>query len=253
MERIQKASMLKRIAAYLLDLILLSIIIVGVASLLSLALNYDGTLTEMNGYYDKYAKEFGVDLSISNEKYNELTKEERQVYEDAFKAMNADESAVNCYNKLVNFSFVILVVSILVGYTLLEYIVPLIFKNGQTIGKKIFSLALVRDDCVRVSTLQMFARTILGKSTIETTVPAFIILSMIFGTPSLIGLVILPVILFTQLIMMATSVTNSAIHDRISRTVVVDMPSQMIFESTEHLMEYKKERHKEMAQDRPYF
>ena len=37
--------------------------------------------------------------------------------------------------------------------------------------------------------------------------------------------------------------TNSCIHDRLAMTVVVDMASQMIFETPEDLLEFKKKEH----------
>ncbi len=252
-ETIQRASVLKRIAAYLLDLILLSVLVVGVASLLSLVMNYDGTMDELNGYYDKYAEKFGISFEISNEAYNTLSDEERDVYEQAFQAMNEDEGAVNSYNKVVNATMIIATTSILVGYLLLEFLVPMLFKNGQTVGKKIFSLALSRDNCVKVSALQLFVRTVLGKCTVGTLIPVMVLMTVFFGTPSLVGLLLIFGIAVAQLLMFGFSTNHSTIHDRMAGTVVIDLPSQMIFQSEEHLLEYKKERHKAEVEEQPYF
>lgn len=252
-EDIQKASMLKRAAAYLLDLILLSIVIVGFAALLSYALDYDGQVREMQAHYDRYAKEYGVDFDIKQEEYNALSREEKQAYEQATKAMNKDEAAIICYNKMYTTSFTTVILSILLGYLLLEFAVPLLFKNGQTVGKKIFSLAVVRTDSVRVTPLMMFVRAILGKCTIGTQVPAAVALMIFLGTPNAVALLVVVGIALTQIIMVFFSANHTAIHDRMSGTVVVDMSSQMIFDSTEHLLEFKKARHKEMAEERPYF
>ena len=61
--------------------------------------------------------------------------------------------------------------STLIAFLLLEFAVPLMLKNGQTLGKKIFGVAVVRVDGVKVSPVMVFARGILGKCTIGTLAP----------------------------------------------------------------------------------
>ena len=46
--------------------------------------------------------------------------------------------------------------------------------------------------------------------------------------------------------------TNSCIHDVLSYSVVVDMASQMIFESEAALTEYKNRVHREMVDKADY-
>ncbi len=249
---LQKASVLKRISAYLFDLILLCVLIVGVASLLSLALGYNDRLTELNGYYETYGKEYGVDLQISSAEYAALSASEQSVYTEAFNALNGNTDAVKCYNLVMNLTLVIVILAVFVGYLILEFFVPMWLKNGQTLGKKIFALALMRSDSVRVNNVQLFVRAILGKFTVETMVPIFIIIMIFFNSIGIVGVIVLGGILILQIAMIIATQTNSAIHDRLADTVVVDMPSQMIFESTEEMLEFKKQRHKEMADRRAY-
>ncbi len=255
-EDLQKASLLKRFSAYLLDVILLAVLITGIAALLSFLLGYEAEGEKLSGYFEQYSQEFQVEM-LSQGEYDALTDEARQeydkVYAEMMTAMNENNDAVICYNKVINYTFLIVIGSILFGYLLLEFAVPLLLKNGQTVGKKVFSLAVVRIDCVRVSTLQMFVRTVLGKCTVGTLVPAMALLSMQFGTANIVIVLVLLAIILIQFFMIVITNTNSAIHDRMASTVVVDMPSQMIFDSAEHLLEYKKQRHKEVAEDRPYF
>ena len=118
--------------------------------------------------------------------------------------------------------------------------VPFRMGNGQTAGKKIFSIAVMRTDGVRVTPFMMFARAILGKCTIETLVPVLLIIMLFFGLFSTVALVVLVLILLLQVILVAKTQNHSAIHDLMACTVVVDVNSQMIFDSQEHRLEYRK-------------
>ena len=96
---------------------------------------------------------------------------------------------------IINLTLVITSISILLGYLLLEFVVPLIFKNGQTLGKKIFGIALMRNDGVKINTVMLFVRTVLGKYTIETMVPVLVIIMTFFGSAGIIGLAVLLLIM----------------------------------------------------------
>ena len=248
---LQKANILKRVSAYILDLILLTIVITGVAFALSAILDYDSYSDTLDRIYKEYEAEYGIDFDISAEEYAALTREEKKVYEDVNRLMNENEEAVEAYNMTVNLALVITSLSILAAYLLLEFAVPLIMKNGQTVGKKVFGIGLVRTDCVRVAHVALFVRTLLGKCAVETMVPAYILILIIFGNLGMTGTVILAAFALLQLCLVATSRTNSAIHDMMAATVAVDLNSQMIFESEAELIAYKNKLHAEnVARDK---
>ena len=244
---LQKAPMLKRISAYLLDVILLLIVITGAAFGLSAMLGYDAYVEKLENIYADYEAEYGIDFDISQEEFAALSGEEQKLYEDVNRLMNENEEAIEAYNMSVNLALVIASVSILVGYLLLEFIVPIILKNGQTVGKKVFGIALMRQDGVRITNLMLFVRTVLGKCTVETMVPAYIMIMIIFGSLGMTGTVILVGMAVLQIALITTSKTNSAIHDMMAATVAVDIHSQMIFESAEELLAYKNKLHAENA------
>ncbi len=250
---LQKANILKRVSAYILDLILLTIVITGVAFALSSILDYDSYSETLDRIYKEYEAEYGISFDISAEEYNALTREEQKVYEDVNRLMNENEEAIEAYNMTVNLALIITSLSILVAYLLLEFVVPLALKNGQTVGKKIFGIGLVRQDCVKVSTLALFVRTLLGKCTVETILPAYILILIIFGNLGMTGTVILAGFAILQIALVATSRTNSAIHDMMAATVAVDLNSQMIFESEAELLAYKNKLHAENAAREGYF
>ncbi len=244
---LQKANILKRVSAYILDLILLTIVITGIAFTLSAILDYDSYSETLDRIYKEYETEYGINFDISAEEYNALTREEQKVYEDVNRLMNENEEAIEAYNMTVNLALIITSLSILASYLILEFAIPLIMKNGQTVGKKVFGIGLVRQDCVKVSPLALFVRTVLGKCTVETILPAYILILIIFGNLGMTGTVILAGFAILQLAMVATSRTNSAIHDMMAATVAVDLNSQMIFESEADLLAYKNKLHAENA------
>ena len=91
-----------------------------------------------------------------------------------------------------------------------------------------------------MTALQLFVRSILGKYTIETMIPVLLLVMLYFGTVGLPGTLVLLLILLLQIIVIGVTKTNSAIHDLLSGTVVVDFHSQKIFDTTDELIEYKK-------------
>lgn len=237
---LQKASIWKRVSAYLFDMIVLGIVVVGIAFILSSVLNYDTYSQAVNDAYEKYEAEYGVTFEMTEEQYAAMTEEEQRQYEQAYQALIADDEAMYAYNMVINLTLLMITISILIGHVLLEYVVPLLFKNGQTLGKKIFGICVMRTDGVKLSTVQLFVRSILGKYTVETMIPVLIIVMLYFNAVGITGTIVLGLILLLQIIVIGVTRTNSAIHDLLSGTVVVDYHSQKIFNSTEELIEYKK-------------
>ena len=237
---LQKAGIWKRISAYLFDVIILGIVVVGIAFLLSSVLNYAKYSRTLDEAYDSYETQYGITFEMTQEEFAAMTEEERARYDQAYEALVADDEAMFAYNMVINLTLLILTISILLAYVVLEFVVPLLLKNGQTLGKKIFGICVMRTDCVKVTTLQLFVRNILGKYTIETMVPVLVLVMLYFGTVGLTGTLVLGLILLLQIIVIGVTKTNSAIHDLLGGTVVVDFHSQKIFDTTEELVEYKK-------------
>lgn len=237
---LQKASLWKRISAGIFDGMLTAMLAVGIAFLLSLVFNYDGHNAQMNAAYNKYETQYGVTFDISAEQYTAMTEEERASYDAAYEALIADEEAMQTYSLVVNLMLMMTSVGILLGIVLMEFVVPLCFGNGQTLGKKIFGLCLMRTDSVKLNTMQLFTRTVLGKFAIETMIPVYILLLVFFGSADLFSLLLLAAIAIAQVIIIAVTRNNSLLHDLLAGTVVVDYASQRIFTSTQDLIEYQK-------------
>ncbi len=249
---LQKASFIKRISAFLFDLILFCVVAVGIAVLISALVGYDAKLDELENSYLKYEEEYGIDLEITEEEYNKLSDADKKKYEDASEAFANDNDVARIHSVMFNLTLVIISSAILAAFLLMELLIPTFLKNGQTLGKKIFGIAVMRTDGVKVSFFQMFVRSILGKYTIETMVPVLILMMFLMGTTGFVGLLVPALILVLQIVVMAVTNTNSLIHDLLAVTVVVDMNTQMIFDSTEKMIEYKEKKAQETAQQRAY-
>ena len=237
---LQKAGLWKRIAAWMFDSILTAILAVGLGFLLSVLLGYDSYSQTLDAAYDRYGQEYGIVFDITQEEFEKLPADQQQLYQEASDAINADSEAMYAYNMLVNLSLVILSASILLSVMLWEFAIPLYFGNGQTLGKKIFGLCLVRTDCVRLNKLQLFTRTFLGKFAIETMLPVYIVFLSFWGILGVTGTAILFALTAAQLLALVITRSNSALHDLLAGTAVVDMASQMIFRDTEELIEFQK-------------
>lgn len=244
----QKAGMWKRISAALLDLVLLVTVVIGVALLLSTVLNYAQYVERMDALYDEYEAEYGLSFDITAEEYQAMSPEEKIPYDEAYDAFANDEEALLVQGKLFTYALMIVSFSILAGYLLLEFLVPLLFGNGQTLGKKVFGIGVMRIDSVKISPLLLFARSVLGKCTVETMVPALLLVMIIFNLMGAIAVFVIIGLAVLQIVLVAATKGRTPIHDVLAQTVTVDFASQRIFDSPEALLEYKKKIHAESVE-----
>ena len=238
------------------DAILVITVAVGVAYLLSAVLGYDNNLAKYEELRKGYETQYGISFDVTADALEDVTDEERAAYQEAYEkastAFTTDEAVTNTQILIVNLTLIITVFSILIPMIIFEFVIPLCFGHGRTLGKKIFGTGVMRVDGVKISTFQLFVRSILGKFTLETMIPVFLILLFLFDIMPLgclVGLMVLgmlqvALILFTQL--------KTPIHDLIAGTTVVDYASQMIFDSPEALLEYKEKVHAEAAEKAEY-
>ena len=249
---LQKANMWKRMAAWLLDMILIAVLTVGAAAGMSAILGYNSASAQLEQKYVEYGERYGVVFDITQAEYDAMDEAGRANYDAAYEALIADEAVLFIYNKVVNLSLLITTFGILIGVMLLEFVVPLLLKNGQTIGKKCFGIGLIRENGVQMTTAQLLIRSLLGKFTVCTMLPAYILMLIFFGSAGLLGTIVLFGLLITQFCLLAFSRNNTGIPDQMAGTVQVDLASQKIFKTTEDLLEYTKRIHAERAKRQDY-
>ncbi|MBE6799410.1 MAG: RDD family protein [Ruminococcaceae bacterium] len=243
----QKANMWKRISAAIFDFIILVILVIGFAWGLSGALNYQKYSDDMQVHRERIEAQFGIDVDISAEEYEALSAEEKEKFLEADKFLRNDPEINRTYSMLFNLTLIIITFSILLGYLFLEFMVPLIFKNGQTLGKKIFGIGVMRSDGVRLSPVVLFIRTVLGKYTIETMIPVLLGIMILFNAMSVTAIFGIALLAVVQLILIITSKARTPLHDKLASTVTVDFASQMIFDTKEELLAYKQKLHAEQS------
>ena len=249
---LQRASMWKRISAWLLDAILLCIIATLMAFVLAAVTNYDGYSEQLDARYTYFEEQYGVSRNLTQDQVNAMTDEERANLAAASDAIAADEEALYAYNMMLQLIIIMTSFGILLGYVVLEFAVPMVLGNGQTIGKKVFSLGVMQQNGVRVNGVCMFIRTVLGKYAIETMIPVMMVLMLFFGTIGTVGWIVVGVIGIVQIALLITTRERCMIHDKLANTVTVDLPSQMIFKTPEDQIAYKEKVAAEKAANQVY-
>lgn len=237
---LQKASMLKRISARILDMILVSIIATGFGLLVSTVIGYDAQYEKVNNMIASYQTQYGISDDITEEQYNMLTPEERARYDAADQAMAEDKELAKAYAQTINMTLIILTIAFLLAFAVTDFAIPMWLKQGQTVGKKVFGICLMQTDHTKLRTSSLLIRTFLGRYTIETMVPVLICIMIFFGFLGLAGTITIVLLLLVQIILLIKTETNSVIHDVLAQTVAVDEKSQKIFENQNEIKEFKK-------------
>lgn len=273
MFELRKIGIVKRLSAQLLDIILLAVLSTGFVFIISLICNYSAAEELSTQYYTEWEdfrknyvgdvaahynftyeeSEDGYTYVIKNEKNEESSLDElmQKLYESkgedgaTEKAYNAlmelpPAAKVNAQYKYVySLLFMMISIGVLLSYIVLEFVLPIILKNGQTVGKKVFGICLVRQDCVKITNMALFVRTFLGKYVIETMVPILLVFLFFFGGLGILAIVLFAVIELLNIILFFVLKNRTPIHDLVAGTVAADMKLQMIFQSEQELIEKK--------------
>lgn len=247
---IQNASIWKRLSAWLLDFIVLVILATGFAFLTSLITNFDHHDEELQAAIAPYEEEYGFKYDMSTAEYEQLSEEDQQRCQEMFEELRKDQNVNYYYNLVINLIMVITSVAIFLASMVTEFVVPLFLKNGQTLGKKVFAIGVVKINAVKITNLQLFVRSFLGKTAIELMVPTLLLVLIGVGHGSPLIVILLFGLAVFQLLLFIINRHHQAIHDVLAYTVVVDMQTQMIFDSEEELLEYKKKNHSEEVKNK---
>ena len=250
---LQRADFWKRISALLFDIMMIGVVVIIAAAGLSSAFKYDQHVDRVSQVEQEYVEKYGIKQDISTEEFNALTEEEKAVYRACDEARMNDPRLIASYGMLSSLKFAIPSASILIAYLLLEFMVPIFFKNGQTLGKKAFGIGVIHTNGVRMRGQAHFIRSIIGKCLIEALVPFYFIMLVLNGKLGpILGLGMILMLYMLELFSVITTRTRSTIHDLVSDTVVVDFASQMVFDTHDDLIAYKTRIHEEMANAKEY-
>ena len=253
---LQKASLLKRVSAFILDTLLIITVAAAIIMGLLMLTGQDAYAHKYNTLRQEIVEEYKSSVGLTNEIAESLTDEQKAAHEKALEDFFMKSPKLPdvefAFAMMLQLTLICVTSGLLVACLILDLAVPLIFKNGQTLGKKMFGLGVMKADGIKLSGFALFVRTVLGKFTIEIMVPVYIVIMILLGQLGIVGLAVLILLVALEIGTMVATKTNSNIHDLISATVVVDLPSQMIFDSPEAMLEYKKKLHAESVDSKPY-
>ncbi len=248
---ITKASVWKRISAFLLDFIILSIIAAGAAFLVSTITGYNEKSEQLQKYYTYYEDTYAVKFDISLDDYNALSDEEKANYDEAYEALVEDKDVTKTFNLVIMLTILITSIGILIAVIVTEFVIPLILKNGQTVGKKVFGLCLCTTDAVKISSVSLFIRSILGKYTIEIMIPVLLIIMIYFNTIGIVGIIVLSLIVVIEVVLYIVK-KGQLLHDLMANTLVVDMASTRMFDTQQDMIDFVKKKAAEEAEREKY-
>ena len=238
---INHASILRRFATLLIDSILLVVLITGLFALMSIIFDYDAKYAQVE---EKYV-EHGVYIPSSSTEsgytpcsyYDENgVADETSACWLAWEDFYQDEEAVAMRAKCDNLIIVMLSSSALIALLISEFAVPLLFKNGQTLGMKIMHTGVIGNDRIKIRGWQLFARVIIGRYVVETMIPIYsVVYMMINPSGGMLGLLVIVGLLIAEVVFLGFTKNHQVVHDLVSATVVIDMDSQFIAKNREEL------------------
>ena len=104
---LQKASLLKRASAFLLDFILLVVLATGVGMVVSAITGFDTYNDALGQRQAQYEQQYGVSFDLSQSEFAELTEEEQKKLTDAYDELAKDPDFIYNYNMVINLSLTI--------------------------------------------------------------------------------------------------------------------------------------------------
>lgn len=243
-----KAKPIKRLAALMIDLVMLIAITAGIWIGMYTAMDYDSYVQEFQGYIDEYAQKHDVDLSIPSNELQNYPEDVQKKYNEALLDLNDNKQAMASYAQQFKINMLAAMVGLFVAFVILEVMIPLILKNGQTVGKKIMGLCVMHKYHVRVGFMQIIYRSILGKYFIGTLIPVAMLIMKNYGVMGTTASLIMAVIAMVQGFIVLMSQANCGIHDKLFNTVVADFKQQYIFDTWDERCDFEEAYEKEMAE-----
>ena len=220
---LQKAPFFKRLLALMLDWIFIVILIFICVIPMSFLMKVDEYSEKFDHYYSEYEKKYGVKFDLTEEQFNAMTEEELKLYEEAYNALISDEGANKAHDALFKRILGSIELSILAGYLVMDVLFPLMLKNGQTLGKRVFNLAVLRTAGEPTNMLTILSRTVLGKFTVQTVIPVLVVCSILMGSLNPIGILYVVAILVANIVLLIKK--DKALHDVMADTIVVAVPA----------------------------
>lgn len=232
-----KANMINRVAAFFLDFVLFVILVTGSLFITAKIANFDSHNDILHEQYRE----------IGYEKFNEETNEWYYISEDdenfniviekykKNEIIQKEESYINSF--VLNAPLL----CIFIAMFIVEILLPLIFKNGQTLGMKCLKVAFISNNQIAVKPLQVFIRGLFGKIVLMGLIP-FMGLFFAFFNPNggLSGTLIIVLIYGIHFVMLFASKNKSSLSDMIGQMYAVDYNQTIFYKNIEELNKAKE-------------
>lgn len=212
--------MLRRIGAFLIDFILTILVALLVSVPAKAITSYNPTVSKMDSTFESIAAKHGISLNITTEEFNAFTEEQNRAWEDTFTEISENEEATALYDRYVRLSIIITYVSLVIAVLLSEVVVPLFFRNAQTVGKRLLKLVVVNRDSDPISLATLLVRSIFGKLLIEYGLPVFFYFGIVFGGGHSFGFIGFMMLVVAQIMCVLLTKDRRAIHDFLASTRV---------------------------------
>ena len=223
---------INRFAAFIIDAILLVILLTGCLYIFSMIFQYDAHLATLES---EYIKEGYLILNVEKNIYEYLA-ETAPNYNAVLESVKNNQVILQEQQYLATYTTNVPALSIAIVLLILEFIVPLFLKNGQTVGMKVFKIALISNNNIRISSLQLFARCLIGKIAILGVIPMFAISYILINpTGGLLGTIILIIIAIIQITTIVKSKNHAGIQDIIAQVYPVNFAETVIYRNKEEL------------------
>ncbi len=129
---------------------------------------------------------------------------------------------LNEENRQLMVSTLVLFIPILIGFSLIfDLIIPLLFVEGQSLGKLIFKIGILTKDGYRLKKYQLFTRRI-----------SYFVIELVLGTVTFGGVILI------SYTMMLFNKHRRVIHDYVAGTMVVDMHDLIYFNNKDEENRY---------------
>lgn len=242
---INKAGLIKRIAAFFLDFVIFALVTVGVCSLVLTITDYDGYREKLEEKYEYHGVYEPIDPSIPLEEQVVgafcVPEKEGDACSVAWYNFNTDEEAILLLHTCTSITLATSAVGVLAGVMVAYFLIPLLLKNGQTFGKKFMRLALINREGVRLRNINLFIRCLFGIYVVELMIPFYAILYIFsMSSGAIFALAIFLGIVVSNLFLLVGSKYGNLIHDLIGKTIVVEFDGQAIFDTVEELEKFKQ-------------
>ena len=245
-------TLLKRIGAYLIDIILVSLIATLLTSNAYInkdykkyTKTYDEYSEEYNNYSNYYTKleNYYEDKELTKKEYNKLIKldnkyletlkdkyEDKKIneeeYNDIIEKLNLQYQKIDTdYSyKLLKYSIIPTIVNLMC--IMLYFIVMQFYFGGQTLGKKILKLKVVSNNDKKLSIVNFLIRSLIVNELFINILNVIFILVLSKGNYLIYNKIIYVVTYILEMDILFTMVfdkQNRGFHDYISKTKVIEL------------------------------